>query len=96
MAVKVLIKRHVPESEVTKVTDLLKRLRSFTLAQPGYVYGETLSRLDDPDEYMVISTWRSAEDWNNWMKNPQRIAVQEEIDLLLGKPTEYAMYAHVV
>ncbi len=96
MAVKILIKRHLPKGDVTRVTDLLKRLRSFTLAQPGYVYGETLSRLDDPGEYMVISTWRSAEDWNNWMRNPQRIAVQEEIDLLLGEKTEYAMYENVV
>ena len=95
MAVKILIKRHVPKDDIAKLTDLLKRLRSFTLSQPGYVYGETLSRLDDPDEYLVISTWRSAEDWNNWMKNPQRIAVQEEIDLLLGEQTEYSMYTHV-
>lgn len=96
MAVKIFIKRQVPPSATQKLTELLRQLRSITLAQPGYVYGETLHRLDNPDEYVVISTWRSAEDWNNWIKDPQRIALQEEIDQLLGEPTEYSMYQHVV
>ncbi|HBG96484.1 MAG TPA: antibiotic biosynthesis monooxygenase [Chromatiaceae bacterium] len=95
MSVRVFIKRHVPRNEAPKLTELLKRMRSFSLAQPGYVYGETLARHDQPEEYLVISTWRSIEDWNNWMNNPQRAEVQQEIDLLLGEETEYAVYEHV-
>jgi heme-degrading monooxygenase HmoA len=95
MTVRVLIKRHAPQTETPKLTELLKRLRSFSLAQPGYVYGETLARQDNPEEYLVISTWRSIEDWNNWMNNPQRVEVQQEIDQLLGEQTEYAVYEHV-
>jgi heme-degrading monooxygenase HmoA len=41
---------------------------------------------------MVIGTWRSLEDWNNWVNNPLRIEVQAEIDRLLGEETEYAIY----
>jgi heme-degrading monooxygenase HmoA len=41
---------------------------------------------------MVIGTWRSLDDWNAWLANPERIAVQTEIDQLLGKQTEYAVY----
>jgi heme-degrading monooxygenase HmoA len=41
---------------------------------------------------MVISTWRSIEDWNDWVKNDKRIAIQEEIDDLLGVETEYEVY----
>jgi len=41
---------------------------------------------------MVIGTWRSLEDWNRWVNNPQRIEVQGEIDKLLGEETEYAVY----
>jgi heme-degrading monooxygenase HmoA len=95
MSVRVLIKRRAPQSETPKLTELLKRMRSFSLAQPGYVYGETLARHDNPEEYLVISTWRSIEDWNNWLNNPQRVEVQQEIDLLLGEETEYAVYEHI-
>mgnify|MGYP000606214665 CR=1 FL=1 len=43
-------------------------------------------------ETMVISTWRSIEDWNDWVKNDKRIAIQKEIDDLLGAETEYEVY----
>ena len=92
MTVKILIKRRVPPETVNELSDLLKKLRSLTLGQAGYIYGETLKRIDDKDECLVISTWRSVEDWNSWFNNEQRIRVQNEIDLLLGSKTEYAIY----
>ncbi len=92
MTVKILIKRRVPPETVNELSDLLKKLRSLTLGQAGYIYGETLRRIDDKDECLVISTWRSVEDWNAWFNNEQRIRVQNEIDLLLGSKTEYAIY----
>jgi heme-degrading monooxygenase HmoA len=42
---------------------------------------------------MVISTWRSLDDWNAWLNNEQRTSIQNEIDTLLGEETEYAVYA---
>jgi len=92
MSVKIFIKRKGVENNIIELTVLLKKLRSLTLNQPGYIYGETLRRIDQPDECMVISTWRSLQDWENWLKNEERISIQSEIDLLLGKETEYAVY----
>ena len=92
MSVKIFIKRNVPEGKIPELTVLLKRLRSVTLMQPGYISGQTLKRLVQPGECMVISTWRSIEDWNDWVKNNKRIAIQREIDDLLGAATEYEIY----
>lgn len=92
MTVKIFIKRNVQEKNITELTMLLKRLRSLTLNQPGYISGETLRRIDNPNECMVISTWRSVEDWNNWVNNEMRLKIQTEIDELLGQETEYAVY----
>ena len=93
MTVKIFIKRKVAEVNVLELTMLLKKLRSLTLEQPGYISGETLSRIDRKDESMVISIWRSVEDWNTWVNNPKRNEIQTEIDKLLGEETEYAMYS---
>ncbi len=92
MTVKILIKRNVHDNIILDLTVLLKKLRSLTLNQSGYISGETLKRVDKSNEILVISTWRSAEDWSAWVNNPQRIAIQTEIDSLLGKETEYAIY----
>ncbi len=92
MSVKIFIKRNVAENNIIELTILLKKLRSLTIDQPGYISGETLRRVDKNDECMVISTWRSAEDWDKWLHNEKRQTIQDEIDRLLGRETEYAVY----
>ncbi len=92
MTVKIFIKRKVSANSVMELTILLKKLRSLTLNQSGYIYGETLRRVDTEDECMVISTWRSLEEWNVWLHNEQRINIQDDIDSLLGEKTDYSVY----
>ncbi len=92
MTVKIFIKRKVAQNNIVELTTLLKKLRAATANQPGYIYGETLRRIDKPDESLVISTWRSQEDWTNWAENPERITIQSEIDYMLGEETHYAVY----
>lgn len=93
MSVKIFIKRKVQDHNVSELTILLKKMRTLTLEQEGYISGETLGRIDNKDECMVISTWRSVEDWNRWVNDPKRIEVQSKIDDILGEETEYAMYS---
>ena len=92
MTVKIFIKRDVQDKNFAELTALLKSLRALTLNQPGYISGETLQRIDKTNESMVISTWRSVGDWNNWVNNPKRLELQTKIDQLLGTETDYAVY----
>ena len=93
MAVKIFIKRKVQSENNAQLAILLKQLRVLTLEQPGYLSGETFNRIDKTGECMVISTWRSVEDWNSWVNNPKRTEIQSVIDQLLGEETEYAIYS---
>lgn len=92
MNVKILIRRRGTYANSVELSKLLNKLRALTLEQPGYISGETLRRIDKMDETMVISTWQSLEDWNRWVNDPKRAAIQDEIDMLLGQETEYAIY----
>jgi heme-degrading monooxygenase HmoA len=94
MTVKILIKRHVTQGQQGELETLLKQMRQLTTSQEGYLYGETMARLDQPDEYLVISTWQSVEHWRRWLASAERARIQNRIDQLLGKPTEYAVYAY--
>ncbi|MGD2096614.1 MAG: antibiotic biosynthesis monooxygenase [Desulfobacterales bacterium] len=94
MTVKIVIKRIVPKNKESSLLPLIKALRIATTRQEGYISGETLQRIDKPGETVVISTWETAEDWSRWVKNPERIQLQEKIDALLGKETEYTIYSH--
>lgn len=92
MAVKVIIRRIVPEDRVEDLEPLLRQLRTRATLQPGYVSGETLRRLDKPDEFLVISTWESVGHWNRWAKSQERTEVQGKVDTILGGKTEYGIF----
>lgn len=92
MAIKILIKRHVPENRVQDLMPFFKQLRSLASQQEGYISGETLRRIDRPGQYLVISTWRSSDDWRRWVLSKKRKEVQDLIDSALGEKTEYEIY----
>ena len=94
MAVKILIKRTFPKNSIQVLTPLLLKLRSLANKQKGYISGETLKSVENPDEYLVISTWQSMQDWQEWMKSQDRIDVQEKLDALIGEATEYKAYEY--
>ena len=94
MAVKILIKRNVNNEKEAELQVLLKKLRSLTMNQKGYISGETLTRYDKPDENLVISTWQSADDWRSWVISNERKEIQEQIDALLGVETTYEIYQY--
>lgn len=95
MAVKVLIKRKVADQQAPELDALLKKLRALTLTRKGYISGESFTRLDEPGLSMVISTWQSIDDWREWVLDKERIALQTQIDNLLGHPTEYEIFGNV-
>ena len=92
MAIKILIKRTIPGDKIRDLLPLVKKMRTLATNQAGYISGETLRSIEKPGEYLVISTWLSAQDWHNWFRNPERTAIQEQIDALTGTPTEYQLY----
>lgn len=92
MSVKVIILRQVPVDTAPALTPLLIELRSYALKQPGYISGETLMRVDDPTENLVISTWSSLEHWNAWLSKPERAEIQAKVDQLLGAETLFQVY----
>jgi len=92
MTVKIIIKRTVPLDKEKELNILLKQLRNLGMNQPGYISGETLKNVQKPNEFLVISTWQSAEDWNRWAQNDNRREIQEKIDFLLQAETEYGIF----
>ena len=92
MAVKILIKRDVPQDKAKAMIPLFRQMRASAATQPGYITGETLRSLEKPDEFLVISTWQSSDDWKNWLRSEERNKVQSKIDDLLGGETDYEIF----
>ena len=92
MAVKIIIHRRVPRGKESQLLPLLIDLRSKATSEAGYISGETLRNVSDPQEYVVISTWQSAEAWKAWEGSKGRSQIQSKIDALLDEKTVYGIY----
>ena len=76
------------------LSELLVESRSIANRQAGYISGETLRNVNNPEEYVVISTWRSLEDWQRWFANEKRAELEGKVDALIGSPTIYKIYSY--
>ena len=94
MAVKILIYRKVRPGKEEELSETVRKFRSRAIHAEGYVSGETLRSIEDPSVHLVISTWKSLQDWNNWLNTPERKAFQQKMDALLEEPTKITPYEY--
>ena len=94
MAIKVIIARKVARGRQKDLLPFLMELRAKAMGKRGYISGETLTGINDPDEFLVVSTWTSLEDWKAWQDNPERSEIQEKIDALLDEKTTAKAYLY--
>ena len=94
MAVKILIRRKVKPSKERELNETVKELRSKAIHAQGYISGEALCSIEDPSVHLVISTWKSLEDWNHWADSPERKVFQQKTDAMLEEPTKITPYQY--
>jgi heme-degrading monooxygenase HmoA len=86
--VKVLIERRVKKGKEGYLIELLNKLRTELVSQPGYVSGELLQSTEDESIVFALSTWLSPLDWKSWEGNPRRLEIESKIELLLTEPSK--------
>jgi len=96
MAVKILIKRSLPldKANAQYIVEIFRQLRMLALEQEGYISSETLRSMKNPQEFLVISTWWSLEDWQKWFNSSQRNEPHSKVDMLLEGGTTYEAYQY--
>jgi heme-degrading monooxygenase HmoA len=92
--IRIHIKRKVPQDKKEALRELVNQLRTTTMGTPGYIAGETLTRLDKRDESLVVTKWQSLFYWNQWFESQERAEIQGKIDKLLGEQTRYEIYEY--
>ena len=39
--------------------------------QPGWIAGQMLKPIDEPDKRVIVGTWRTRDDWKRWHEDPR-------------------------
>ena len=92
MSIQVMIKRKWKVDKPHDLLPLLEKLHSSAKEQSGYISGETLRSIEDPEDFLVVSKWETAEDWKKWQSSKERREIQGRVDSLIGEKTFYEIY----
>jgi heme-degrading monooxygenase HmoA len=95
MAVKVLIKRRCPRERERELFRFIREIRHLVPQQSGYISGEYLKSISEPNEITTISSWFSLEDWQLWFDSDERKEIQASIDTIPDVTTEYSIYRYI-
>jgi heme-degrading monooxygenase HmoA len=94
MSVRIIIDRKVKKGKEVDFAKLLRKLRSKAIFSEGYISGEMLRDRDDPQNYIVITTWQSVADWERYEKVPETSKIHARIEKLMAKPTKVKICMH--
>ncbi len=92
MTVKILIKRKFKNANSKNVSEVIAKSRENAMREKGYISSETLCSCDDPNLILVLSMWRTKEDWDYYKNTPIRKRTEEKFAGLFSRPTEYKSY----
>ena len=92
MSVKVLISRIVSSDQLAAVKPYMSELHTLAWRSQGYISGEALINKDRPEERIVISSWQSIENWENFQGLEECKQLHFKIDQILGKESQYTVY----
>jgi quinol monooxygenase YgiN len=92
MTVKVLISRRVSSSDAEVVRPLLRELHALSLKQPGYLSGERFINKEDSEDHLVIASWQSLADWENFKNLPESSEIHNKVNGILGHETVFRTY----
>ncbi len=92
--IKVFMERVIKGKNVTEIVRLLRQLRVKAMQQPGYISGETLHAVDDPNVHLVISSWENLAACETWYQSPERQQLQAELDRYLEVPTKMRIFTY--
>ena len=92
MALKVLIDRKFKTNPAHEAHYHNVQIRSLATVQPGYISGQTMVNLENPNEMVIVSTWASKEAWDVWYGSEMRREYYEKLRNDLDFDEEISFY----
>lgn len=88
MPVTVLITREFKPNAFPKAYELIVKLRSLATLEPGYITGQTMVSVDNPNKLSVMSTWESLQRWKDWQAGDLRKQYTDKMEEMSTGPEE--------
>jgi quinol monooxygenase YgiN len=81
--IRVLIERRVVEDRISDYQLAVRVVRLRAMDCEGYTSGETLRDVDDPNRFVIISTWDDVAAWKAWAASGDRREIVTKLGPML-------------
>ena len=92
--IRVLIERHIADD----LSELYEKAARATLTEAmqahGFISGEALRNIQDPNHRVILATFRSVQDWQRWARSPERQEPMATINPMLITEEKITLFEH--
>jgi len=92
--IRVVIERHVAETLESAYEDLSRHGLRIAVSAPGFISGETLTDLEDPNRRVTLCKWRSEADWKRWQASEERRSFMNDLMPLMDREERITVLKH--
>lgn len=92
--IRVLIERHIADGLVEHYEKAARATLTKAMQAHGFISGEALHNVDDPDHRVILATYRTVEDWQRWARSPERMEMMAAISPMLLTEEKVTLLEH--
>jgi len=81
--IRVIIERNIAESLESHYEKIAKNNLEKACKAPGFISGESMRGVNNINHRVVLCSWKSASDWQNWHQSPVRKGLMATLRPLL-------------
>jgi heme-degrading monooxygenase HmoA len=93
--IRVIIERHIAESLEGAYEKASRDILQQAFHAPGFISGESLKNAFDPNHRILLSKWRTVQDWQGWFASSERKAMMLELSPMLEREEKITVFESV-
>ena len=89
--ITVIIERHIAPGMASTYENFARQIIEATVSAPGFVSGESLRGLDDPNARYIVVKMKNKSNWQQWLLSKQRRELVTLVSPLLTSPEKITL-----
>lgn len=92
--IKVLIERQIADGLAEHYEKAARNTLQVAMQAHGFISGEALHDMNNPNHRMILATFRTVQDWQRWCHSPERKEIMESIIPMLETDEKITLLQH--
>ncbi len=89
--ITVIIERHIAPGMASTYENFARQIIEATVSAPGFISGESLRGLDDPNARYIVVKMKNRSNWQQWLLSKQRRDLVALVSPLLTTPEKITL-----